>query len=155
MDVFVHRRSAKRVELLEGVDDSARVVDVIEVEDGESVWLVGDEEIVEVDVTVTMAEAEIPHRGHIHVNRCREVATTVHFNGSKEHQFHPGARVKRVFEWAVGKDGFDLSPTDATEHVLQLCNSKVQPDEDDHLGSFVGNECKVCFDLVPKHRAEG
>ena len=152
--LYIHRRSEQRVDLRE-VEETMTVAEVAEVQDGEHVWLVA-EEVTVVDVTLTLAEAQIPHRGHIHVNRCHEVATAVAFNGdTKDHTFHPATRIERVHEWSVGKDGFKLDPKDAAEHALQLCNTTIQPDDADHLGSFVDDKCSVCFDLVPKHRAEG
>ena len=154
MELYIHRPGNERVELRE-VEATTTVVEAAAVQEGERVWLV-EEDITEVDITVTLAEAKIPHRGHIHANRCHEVATSVTFNGeTKGRTFHPATRIERVHEWAVGKEGFKLDPKDAAEHALQLCNTTDQPDDADHLGSFVNNHCAVCFDLVPKHRAEG
>jgi hypothetical protein len=83
------------------------------------------------------------------------VNVAVHFNGEKSRDFPPSATVHRVFEWAVGKDGFDLPVHDRPEHVLQICDSTTRPDPTDHVGSFANDECHVCFRLVPKVRFEG
>jgi hypothetical protein len=49
-----------------------------------------------------------------------------------------------------------LSPKDAAEHVLQLCNSTERPPSDTPLHQLVqGHACELCFDLVPEKRVEG
>ena len=97
----------------------------------------------------------IKHGARVHVCRCRRIKTTVHFlNQTAEHEFAPGARVRRVKEWAAHT--FHLSPKDAAEHVLQLCNSTKRPPSDTPLHELVeGHKCAVCFDLVPEKRVEG
>jgi len=71
-----------------------------------------------------------------------------------EHAFPPGARVRTVKAWAVHK--LKISPTDAAEHVLQLCNSTDRPAGDTPLHELVtGHDCAVCFDFVPEKRVEG
>jgi len=102
------------------------------------------------------AEIENVKRGcRIHLTRCRKVDVTVHFlNKTIECVFPPGARVRAVKEWAVRE--FKINPTDAGEHVLQLCNSTKQPPTDTPLAELVQDRsCDVCFDLVPEKRVEG
>lgn len=101
--------------------------------------------------------AGIAHRGRVHVHRCRQVAVAVNFNADqKTEDFPPSATVGRVKKWAVGKKGFDLQGVDATEHLLQVCNSTDRPDEDVHIGTLVRvPDCGLCFDLVAKQRVEG
>lgn len=153
MELFIHRPADERVELRE-VDTTTSVAEAVTLQDGEHVWV--EESETEVDVTVSVSEAHIPHRGHVHVNRCREVRVTVNYNGrAKEHTFRPATRIERVFDWATGKDGFDLTPTDRTEEVLQICDTTIEPDDADHVGSFAVEHCSVCFNLVHKHRFEG
>lgn len=70
--------------------------------------------------------------------------------------FGPGVPMHAVKSWAVGKKGFNLTPVDAAEHILQLTGTADRPDEDVHVGSLVGaTGCKVEFDLVAKVRVEG
>lgn len=97
----------------------------------------------------------IKHGSRIHVGRCHRIAVTVHYlNKIHEHPFAPGRRVRAVKEWAVRK--FELSPKDAAEHVLQICKSTERPSSDTPLHQLVqGNECKLCFDLVPEKQVEG
>lgn len=97
----------------------------------------------------------VKHGSRVHVSRCRRIRTTVHFlEKTAEREFSPGARVRAVKEWAV--DTFKLSPKDAAEHVLQLCNSTKRPPSDTPLHELTqGHACAVCFDLVPEKRVEG
>lgn len=95
------------------------------------------------------------HGARVHVTRCRRVKATVHFlDKTAEHEFQPGAHVRRVKEWAAHT--FKMNPKDAAEHVLQLCNSTERPPSNTPLHQLVhGRECAVCFDLVPEKRVEG
>ncbi len=97
----------------------------------------------------------LKHGTRVHVTRCRRIKTTVHFlEKTAEHEFPPGARVRAVKEWSAHT--FKLSPKDAAEHVLQLCNSTERPPSDTPLHQLVhGRACELCFDLVPEKRVEG
>ena len=105
----------------------------------------------------TLAASCIGHRGRVHVHRCRRVAVTVTYNGRQvEREFAPSATMRRVKKWLDGPHGFDLHGVDATEHLLQRCNSAERPDEDAHIGALVkAGQCALCFDLVAKRRVEG
>ncbi len=109
------------------------------------------------DLNKSLASAGVVQRGRVHIHRCRRVDVTVNFNGKPiERHFPPSATVKRVKKWAVGKKGFDMTDVDAAEHLLQVCNSTVRPDEDTHIGTLVKHpNCSLCFDLLPKIRVEG
>ncbi|MBV8686879.1 MAG: hypothetical protein JOZ90_10910 [Alphaproteobacteria bacterium] len=91
----------------------------------------------------------------VHVTRCRKVKVTVHFlNRTIEEQFAPGARVRSVKAWAVGK--IPLEPQDAAEHVLEICDTKTRPVTDASLQQLTdGKRCSVRFNLVPDTRVEG
>ncbi len=153
IELFVHRPTEHRIEIRE-IQRTITVAEALDLADGERAWL--EETETEIDVTVTVVESNLEHRGHVHVNRCHEVITKVTYNGvAKEHTFHSATRIERVFEWAVSKRGFNLTPTDATEHVLQITGTTIQPDVHDHIGSFVREHCSVSFGLVPKIRPQG
>jgi hypothetical protein len=153
IELFVHRPTEERIEIRE-IKRTITVAEAVDLADGERVWL--EETETEIDTTITVIEANLGHHGHVHVNRCHEVVTSVTYNGAtKERTFHPATRIERVFEWAVSKHGFNLTPADATEHVLQLTGTTIQPDVHDHIGSFVGEHCSVSFGLVPKIRPQG
>lgn len=104
----------------------------------------------------TLEASGLGNHSSVHVSHCARVSVTVHYNGQQRtDDFGPGVPMHRVKEWAVGKNGFNLNAVDAAEHVLQLTGTSDRPDEDVHIGSLVGNGCKVEFDLVAKVRVEG
>jgi hypothetical protein len=152
-ELYVHRRGQVRVTLVSAETD-VTIATAVGLAEGESVWM--EESEVELDATTTIAEEGIPHRAKVHVGRCKKVATKVTYNGTtKERSFNPAAKVERVFDWAASKRGFDLAPTDAADHELQIGGTSVKPDASDHVGSFVDDNCAVVFSLVPKIRNEG
>ena len=91
----------------------------------------------------------------VHVVRCKRVEVLVHYlERTVTRLFPPGTRVRKVKDWAVRE--VDLDKTDAVEHVLQLCGSAERPPTDTSLHTWIqGNECRVCFDLVPDKKVEG
>lgn len=95
------------------------------------------------------------HGSRIHLARCRRIKTTIHFMAQTiEREFAPGARVRAVKAWAAHE--LKISPTDAAEHVLQLCGSTDRPPGDTPLHELArGHHCEVCFDFVPEKRVEG
>ncbi|MET3304417.1 hypothetical protein [Bradyrhizobium diazoefficiens] len=97
----------------------------------------------------------LKHGSRVHVTHCKKIKVTVHYmHHTIDRAFAPGTRVRTVKQWAVRE--LKLNPTDAGEHVLQLCNSTIQPPTDAALAELVnGRSCDVCFDLVPEKRIEG
>lgn len=104
-----------------------------------------------------LSNVGVKHRSRVHFHRCHHIGVIVHFNAdSKEHSFRPSASIAKVFEWAVSSRGFNLTPTDAVEHVLQITGSSTRPDEDVHIGALTqAPDCALSFDLVAKRRVEG
>ena len=109
------------------------------------------------ELGVKIDETVLVPRIRVHIHRCKGVEVTVNFNqDEKKGFFPPSVTVDWVKEWSVGKDQYDMSPVDAAEHVLQVCNSTYRPDEDVHIGTLVKfSDGTLCFDLVPKQRVEG
>jgi hypothetical protein len=97
----------------------------------------------------------VVHGARIHISRCRRIKATVHFlEKTIEGEFPPGTRVRKIKQWATHE--FRLDHKDAAEHVLQICSSTKRPASDTPLHTLVeGNECAICFDLVPEKRVEG
>lgn len=93
-------------------------------------------------------------KDRIHVHRCREIQVTLHFNHvTKHHAFQPVATIDRVKRWFV--EALEMSPVDATEHVLQLTGTSDRPDPDVHIGSLISGHCTLNLTLVPRKRVEG
>ncbi len=97
----------------------------------------------------------LKHGIRVHVVRCRRVSVSVNFNDCTiEREFAPGTRLQRVKAWAIRELKIDRK--DATEYVLQQCDSTERPAGDTPLHCLVEcRDCSVCFDLVPEKRIEG
>lgn len=103
---------------------------------------------------VSLKKQGIRDKHRVHVHRCRRVDVTLHFNEVTEViHFPPSATVDRVKKRFV--QSIQMSPVDATEHVLQICGSSDRPEPDTQIGTLVCGCCDVCFDLVPIKRVEG
>lgn len=126
-------------------------------EDGEIPSVTVENDDAELDLDASLSAAGIADRERVHIHRCKRVSVTVNFNARQAMEdFPPSTTIKRLKKWADSKKGFDLKGADATEHLLQLCNSGERPDEDAHIGSLIEvSDCSLCFDLVPKSRVEG
>lgn len=96
----------------------------------------------------------IKHGARIHVTHYKRIKAIVHFLGqTEEHEFPPGVRIRTVKTKAV--HAFHMTPADAAEHVLQLCNSTERPTSDTTLNELAKGGSAICFDLVPEKRVEG
>jgi len=147
--LFVHSKSPlKTVE----PEPSHTVGDLIAAEGGGELWL----ENAETPLDAAMPLAELPANAHVSRGTCKRVAVTAQYNGEKiEKEFPQGATVAAVFAWAVGGQGFDLPASQRPKHTLALCGTETEPDKSTHLSELVGEDCSVCFAVVPKHRFEG
>ncbi|MCZ7573938.1 MAG: hypothetical protein M5U01_35755 [Ardenticatenaceae bacterium] len=144
IEIFLQGEGIPQIVLVR-VPDDGTVRDILEVasrhglvtaDGGTSVLLEDAEEAL--DHSAALQAAGVRHRSRVHVHRCRQVEVVVNFSGGqKAEAFPPSATIHRVKRWAVGPKGFNLPPTDAAEHALQLCNSTIRPDEDTHIGTLV------------------
>lgn len=144
---LIEAAQAQGVASLNGGGHGGRQAVAVYAEDGDAPLPAG----------ATLEAAGLGNHSSVHLSRCVRVAVTVHYNSRDlSETFGPGVPMHRVKEWAVGNKGFNLTPVDAAEHVLQLTGTSDRPDEDVHIGSLVGaGGCKVEFDLVAKVRVEG
>lgn len=161
LKLFLQFEGHRPVELIH-LPETATVADVVaaarkagltdELKDGALVFgAEGDEPL---DPSATLKAAGVRDRHRVHVHRCKKVLVTLHFSGQTEKlEFPPAATVERVKREFVRR--IHMSPTDATEHVLQLCGTTDRPEPDTHIGSLVCGCCNLCFDLVPIKRVEG
>jgi hypothetical protein len=109
------------------------------------------------DHSKSLGEQGVKEGARLVVGRCRRIEVSIRFAGQdeKHESFPPGTAVRAVFAWATGKKGFDLPHVEAAKHTFQVCGGTEQPDLSDHIGAWAGDDCKVCFDLVPKQKFEG
>ncbi len=163
IEVFIQGEGLPKIKLIKLPED-AKVRDLIAaassigltVVEGESTAVFLEDADEPLDLEASLSASAIRPRCRVHLHRCRRVQVTVNFGTRSEgHPFSPAATVQRVKAWAVKT--FGLSEVDASEHVLQICQSQDQrPADDVHIGALVsGPHCLLCFDLVPKQRVEG
>jgi hypothetical protein len=154
MEIYIHT-TGKEIALVE-VSDDTTVEGLVagQLGDGGDAWLENAEQ--RLDRGVSLRAAGVGERAHVHVSKCAEVHVTVRYGGNPiERDFKPNQTIARIFEWATGKDGFNLTPTEKAKHALGICDTTTEADKDEHVGTFANDECKACFDLAPKERFEG
>ena len=156
MEIYIHTAGREDPDLIE-VEDTIPVRDLLTIREGGGAELIMIEESDEpIDLDITIAAAGIHHRQHVHRGRCRRVDVRVRYNGDHNHQFHPVARIRQVFEWATGPEGFNLTPEQKAEHVLALPGADKYLDWEIRVGTLVTpGSCDVVLDLAPKSRFEG
>jgi hypothetical protein len=102
----------------------------------EAILLVEDSDEL-LDLTVVLTEATLGGKVH-HVHRARQIAVTIFYNGSeKEKRFSPSARVQRVLDWAVSKEGFNIDPVIAPEMELAIHDQTTALPKSAHIGRYV------------------
>jgi hypothetical protein len=156
MEIYIHSAGNEDPELIE-IEGTALVRALLEVGGGQGAELVMIEEAAgPIDLDITIEQAGIHHRDHVHRGRCRRVDVRIRYNGDKSHEFHPVATIRTIFEWATGSHGFNLTPEQKAEHVLALPGADHFLDWEVRIGSVVTpGSCDVVLDLAPKSRFEG
>lgn len=117
----------------------------------EAVLLIEDSDA-PIDLTLVIREETVGGKIH-HVHRAKQVAVKVFYKHlEKEKHFPPSARVQRVLDWAVSKDGFSIDPAIAPDMELALHDDKIPDDQkkalpkNAHIGRFVRHP-HHCLDL--------
>lgn len=154
MEIYLHKQGTE-LQLIEVKETTTvrQLIDVHGLDGGGEAWVEDVDEVLETEVT--LIEAGIPERGHVHVSRCHKIDIRVRYGGdSKSKEFAPSATIARVFKWATGKEGFDLTKTERAKHTLGICDTQTEPDKSEHVGSLA-SDCGLCLDLAPKERFEG
>jgi hypothetical protein len=110
----------------------------------------------ELETTGLVCEFEMAAGVKLHGHRCRKIDVSVSYNGvALAYIYAPSATVARIKHHAA-TDGFHLTEEAAAEHVLQIKGTTTQPKPGTHVGALSGHpECRIAFDLVPKHRVQG
>lgn len=154
MELFVHDRNGEDPNLVE-IEATALVRTLVtEQGAGGMVWLEEIDE--EIDLDITLEQAGIRHRHHVHRGHCRRVEVVVRFNREFKETFGPAATIKRVYAWASGPDGANLSPEQAAKHVLAVPGADHFLESGVHIGSLLSpRSCSVTLDLLPRERFEG
>lgn len=89
------------------------------------------------DLALVLVETEVAGKVH-HVHRARQLEVGVFYKGEeKNNVFPPSARVQRVLDWAIGKDGFNIDKTIAPEMELALHGTETALPKNAHIGRYV------------------
>jgi hypothetical protein len=154
IELFVHGQGAEDPALVT-IDATQRVSALLIGEEPTgTVWIEDVDK--EVDLDITLEEAGIRHRHHIHRGRCHRVDVVVRFNGEFTRDFAPGTTIKRVYRWVSGPDAANLSPEQAAKHVLAVPGADHFLSDRVHIGSLVQpGSCTITLDLLPRERFEG
>ncbi len=101
------------------------------------------------DLAVVVAEEKVSGRVH-HVHRARQIEVSVFYQGRQiEKRFPPSARVQRVLDWAVGRDGFKIDPAIAPEMELALHGQTTALPKNAHIGRYLRHpHHELAFDLI-------
>ncbi|QQE77289.1 hypothetical protein [Alicyclobacillus sp. SO9] len=164
MRLFVQGEGINEIEVVE-VEADVTVEEVIQKahslglpfsETGQEIWVGFEDEVAALEHGTQLSNGDLDDR-RIHCHRCHEVKVSVWYNNLKtEEGFSPATTVKRVFEWATGPDGFNFSPEDAAESILQVMGGSEQPASNVHIGSLVEfPNCELQFEIVHRDRPQG
>jgi hypothetical protein len=153
MELYLHTAGSEDPELIEL--EPSQTVGNLAGDPQELIWLENSEEPLAPELT--LEDAGVEHRGHIHRGRCREVEVRVRYGGREHNEtFRPAATIERVFRWATGEDAFDLTPPERAKHVLALPGADHFLAWNVHIGSLVEpGTCSVVLELAAKERFEG
>lgn len=161
--IFVHARGIPGVQAVE-ISDADQVSSLITkakelgFQDNGPALVFAEDSVGPIAMTATLADAGLQDNASVHIGRCVRVPVTARYAGKPDivRDFSPAQRIEHVFKWAIGKQGFDLTPQDALDFALQLCGQQGALNNDDHIGSLLtGDECNVCLDLVATDRIQG
>ena len=101
------------------------------------------------DLALVIVDEVVRGKVH-HVHRARQVEVTVFYkDGHKEKRFPPSARVQRVLDWAVGREGFNIDPPIAPEMELAQHGQTTALPKNAHIGRYVRHPHHVlALDLI-------
>jgi hypothetical protein len=119
-----------------------------------AVWIGEDEDPIDPGTTLATLEA-VTEGVEITVARTSDIHVTVIYNGEKGRDFQPQQKVRRVFEWAVGKNGFNIPADQRPEHELAVEGHEEAADPKAPVSSFANTERKVRFTLRRKDGFQG
>lgn len=148
--LILHTQHGERVHVVD-VDPTTRLADLDLVTPSDQLWSDDDQEL-RSDLTV----AEVGKGRRLFCGPISTVLVFVRFNGETvSSEFRPGAPLARVLRRALAEPEFGLCDPHPGDFELRLCRRDLTPDLDEAVGSFVGDDLEVCFDLVPAEKFQG
>lgn len=154
MELFLHTTDNEDPEIIDIEAIASVRALLVESDPDGGVWIEEVDE--EIGLDVTLEDAGIHHRHHVHRGRCRHVEVIVRWNGDHEHTFGPSRTIKTVETWAFGSAVANFSKEQAAKHVLAVPGADHFLDPGVHIGSLTkAGQCSVTLDLLPRSRFEG
>src|SRR5438128_2146683 len=128
MEIYVHAPGAEPVFAEVSEDMTVAALVAAHAVGAGQAWLEDADEAL--DDTATLREAGIGERDHVHVGRCRKVEVRVRYGGRDDivKDFPPAKTIAKVFDWATGKHGFELTETERAKHTLGICDTTTEVD---------------------------
>jgi hypothetical protein len=159
MKLFLQFEGHLPIELIHVPEDAApgdvlAAATALGAETHEAFLFVGDDEK-PLDPEKPLRSQGVQDKARVHVHRCKKIRVALIYAGEpeKHHNFAPSATVDQVKRWYVEK--LEMSPVDASEHVLQITGTTDRPDPDVQIGALAHCGCEISFTLVPMKRIEG
>ena len=153
-EIFLHQRQ-KDIRIVEvELDTTVGKLATEFLDEKASVWIQDAEEALDPDKS--LEHAGVTTLSHVHISLAEKVYVKVYQTDHDiEQAFFPATTVEKVFNWAVGPEGFKLTDTEAAKHILATCDKREEVDPEAHIGRYAGEDSSVCLDLVPRDRFEG
>jgi hypothetical protein len=157
MRLLVSSDNSRQAEVHD-IDPDTRVRDLglqfLEIDEEIDVLVVDAEDPLHPDRT--LAELEIREHTEITVVRRREVEAIVSFNQVKHHDdFRPQTVMRRVYDWAVGPDAFNLPLDQRADHELVPDGERKAVDLRLPIAAYVDHHAKAHFHLRRKKGFQG
>lgn len=135
------------------VPPGATLQEIVVIEETETVYRVGSEAIIDVDIEVITLFPDGP--AHIIKHHCREVEVTVSYVGTPvELKVHPAAHVQKVRADAIAALG--ITPVNAADLELRIPGTEADLDPAKPIGAYVAKaSCALTLDLVHVVRPQG
>jgi hypothetical protein len=127
--------------------------ELLVVEETETLYRVGTEEIIDLDIEIVALFTGGPV--HVIKHHCNELKITVSYTGNTvELKFHPAAHVKKVRAEAVAALG--ITPAHAADLELRIPGTEDDLDPAKPIGAYVPKgACELALDLVHIVRPQG
>jgi hypothetical protein len=135
------------------VPPEATLREILLIEETETVYRVGDEEILDLDLEIIALFPNGP--AHIIKHHCREVEVTISYAGTPvEVKVHPAAHVQKVRAAAIAALG--ISPANAADLELRIPGTEEDLDPAKPIGAYAAKgTCTLTLDLVHIVRPQG
>lgn len=157
MRIYIHSPGIEKIEIIEDVDLNSQFSDHITLGEGDFVFV--DEQDVPIDYSIVISEIEISphnsHHHHVHRHPCREISTTVSYNGRPVTiTVRPNSRVGQVLDDAIAR--FEIDPVSGADLVLRLLGSTDDLSNSRFIGELVPRgSCSLELNLLAGHREHG